>query len=94
MTSKRPIIVITPPPPPVQSRIFASERRANTERKFGSGASYYIAHMDDGGTVRPLLFTEDQIAEALKRATDNPEDVAPAARLPFSTWLRKRLGLL
>lgn len=94
MTAKRPIIIITPPPPPVHSRIFASERRANSERKFGSGASYYVAHMDDAGTLRPLLFTEDQIAVALERANNNPEDVAPAARLPFSTWLRKRLGLL
>lgn len=93
MTSKRPIIIITPPPP-VNSRIYASERQANTERKFGSGASYYLAHFDDGGTVRPLLFTEDQIAVALERAASNPEDVAPPARLPFSLWLRKRLGLL
>jgi hypothetical protein len=30
----------------------------------------------------------------MERANNNPEDVAPAARLPFSTWLRKRLGLL
>lgn len=89
---KSTIIIITRPP--VSSRIFASERRANTERKFGSSASYYVAHMDDGGTVRPLLFTEDQIAVALQRAEDNPEDVGPPARLPFSTWLRKRLGLL
>lgn len=86
------IIIITKPP--VHSRIYASERRANSERKFGSGASYYVAHMDDAGTLRPLLFTEDQIAVALERANNNPEDVAPAARLPFSTWLRKRLGML
>lgn len=93
MISKRPIIIITPPPP-VHSRIYASERQANTDRKFGSGGSYYCAHIDDGGTLRPLLFTEDQIAVALERANNNPEDVAPPARLPFSQWLRKRLGLL
>lgn len=86
------IVIITRPP--VKSRIYASERQANTGRKFGAGASYYIAHMDDGETLRPLLFTEDQIAVALERANNNPEDVAPPARLPFSMWLRKRLGLL
>jgi hypothetical protein len=89
---KSTIIIITRPP--VASRIFASERRSNLARKFGSGTNYYLAHLDDGGTVRPLLFTEDQIAVALERAANNPEDVAPPARLPFSTWLRKRLGLL
>lgn len=86
------IIIITPPP--VRSRIYASERTPNTERKFGSGASYYCAHIDDGGTLRPLLFTEDQIEVALGRAMNNPEDVGPPARLPFSHWLRKKLGLL
>lgn len=89
---KSTIVIITRPP--ARSRIFASERRANSDRKFGSGASYYVAHMDDAGTLRPLLFTEDQIAVALERANNNPEDVAPPARLPFSHWLRKRLGLL
>ncbi|MFN7782286.1 MAG: hypothetical protein ACK5PG_06090 [Lysobacterales bacterium] len=86
------IIIITPPP--VRSRIYASERTPNTERKFGSGASYYCAHIDDGDTLRPLLFTEDQIAVALERAMNNPEDVAPAAPMPFSHWLRKQFGLL
>lgn len=86
------IIIITRPP--VHSRIYASERQANTERKTGAATNYYQAFLDDGGTLRPLQFTEDQIAVALERANNNPEDVAPPARLPFSHWLRKRLGLL
>lgn len=78
----------------MHSRIYASERQANTERKTGAATNYYQAFMDDGGTLRALQFTEDQIAVALKRAADNPEDLAPPARLPFSHWLRKKLGLL
>lgn len=87
-------IIILTPPPPVHSRIYASERQANRGRRIGSATNYYQAFMDDGGTLRPLQFTEDQIAVALERANNNPEDVAPPARLPFSHWLRKRLGLL
>lgn len=89
---KSTIVIITRPP--ARSRIFASERQANTGRKFGAGTSYYCAHFDDSGTLRPLLFTEDQINVAIDRALTNPEDVPAPARLPLSHWLRKILGLL
>lgn len=85
---KSTIVIITRPP--VHSRIFPSERVSNKDRKFGADGSYYIVYFGD----EPVMLTEEVVAAGMKRAADNPEDVPPPARLPFSLWLRKRLGLL
>lgn len=48
----------------------------NTDRKFGAGKYWYRGEViDRDGMRRPVLFSHDQLAVALKRAADNPEDV-------------------
>lgn len=50
----------------------------NKDRKFGSATHYWHIRMDVEGEERPtcvdLLFTEQELEEAAKRAADNPED--------------------
>ena len=48
----------------------------NKQRKFGSANFYYPCLVEDfNGHVRPALFTQEQLADALQRAKANPEDV-------------------
>jgi hypothetical protein len=51
----------------------------NRARRFGSEPSYIRSVVLMDGTLQPALFTRDQIAVALARAADNPED-APDVR--------------
>lgn len=70
----------------MKSKIILAEGVANTGRKFGAGTFYYpvMVHSIVTG-VRPALFTREQIAEARKRADDNPEDV-PAVTPWWRFW--------
>lgn len=49
----------------------------NTDRKFGSSASYIAIQVEDtdGSNERCLLFTDAEIAKADERAKKNPEDL-------------------
>jgi hypothetical protein len=49
----------------------------NTERKFGSAHSYIAVQVEDenGSNERCILFTQDEINKAQKRADKNPEDL-------------------
>ena len=72
----------------VKSMIRKSEKVENTQRRFGSATEYYPAYVENlVGEIRPALFTQDAIAEAIRRAEKNPEDVPERA-----TWLDKIFG--
>ena len=49
----------------------------NTDRKFGSALSYIAVQVEDedGSNERCILFTQDEINKAHKRAKKNPEDL-------------------
>lgn len=70
----------------MRSRIYAQDRVDNTERKFGSAQAYYPAVLHTEGVAGdiPMLFTGQQIDEAMERAAKNPEDVPKP-----KTWLEK-----
>ena len=55
----------------------------NKDRKFGSTLNYHYVRVQlESGREVPLLFTDNEIAEAERRADANPED------LPKVSWLR------
>ena len=72
----------------VKSKLFLSEVVGNKDRKFGAAPKYYPAMVqyENGGTA-PVLFTNNDIDKARKRASDNPEDV-PVYRSkgPATMW--------
>jgi len=60
----------------MKSKIDLTEKVENKDRKFGSALHYYPCHVEGkDGKVGNLLFTVDQIDEAMKRAEANPEDM-------------------
>jgi len=67
----------------MNSKIDLTEQVENKDRKFGSTTHYFPAKTEDG---QPLLFTENQINEALHRAKSNPEDM-PAENSNLFDWL-------
>lgn len=72
---------------PVFSRIYGSEIRLNTSRKFGSSTIYFVAYLHGSDGIEPILLTEKDIEIAKKRAIANKEDVPP----PNRSWLRESL---
>lgn len=68
----------------MRSAIYAEDSVANTQRRFGAANFYYVAHLvysdrePFAGGPDALLFTQDAINEAAKRAKENPEDVRHA----------------
>jgi len=55
-----------------------------------SDARYYATILDlPDGRRLPLLFTEEQIADAIRRRKNNPEDVPAEVEL---TWWEQILG--
>ena len=59
----------------IDGKIYASEKIANTQRKFGEQLEYYPAFLElENGTQMQLLFTKNQLDTALDRARNNPED--------------------
>lgn len=64
----------------MSGRINISNRVKNKDRRFGSAPVYYPAYIVMGGKRHPALFTWAQLAEAMRRASENPEDVPPVTR--------------
>lgn len=60
----------------IDSKIILEERVPNTDRRFGAQAEYYPVYIEvEDGSLKPALFTKDQISVAMQRATLNTEDV-------------------
>ncbi len=60
----------------LDSKILTSERVGNKERRFGSAVEYYpVMLTDDKGEEIPALFTKSQLDTAIKRASENMEDI-------------------
>ena len=71
----------------VKSTIYCSERMKNSYRRFGSAQEYYPAVLvGEVSEDLPLLFTQDEINNALQRATANPEDVLDVHRPWWRFW--------
>ena len=51
---------------------------ANTERRFGSAASYIAIRVLDGPGPREIFLTTNQYEDAVKLAESNPEDLISA----------------
>ena len=48
----------------------------NQERKFGSASQYTVIWVtSEDGTPIPLVFTQQEVEEAIARALKNPEDI-------------------
>ena len=64
----------------------------NKDRKFGSQKEYYVLHCTDNGTPLVLMLTQSQITKAVKRASDNPEDIPKLTRTGIfariNSWFR------
>ena len=64
---------------PKAKRIGDLQLVENTKRKFGSRTRYWFARLQHpSGTEIPYLFTDDQLARAELRASDNSEDLLAA----------------
>ncbi len=60
----------------INSKLETSERVINKSRKFGSNKEYFPAYViDDTGNEVPVLFTNNQLLVAAKRAEKNMEDM-------------------
>lgn len=60
----------------IDSKIILEEMVPNADRRFGSQLEYYPAYIEaEDGSLKPALFTKDQISVAIERATLNSEDV-------------------
>lgn len=72
----------------IKSKIILSEVVKNKDRKFGAAPEYYPAMIEyDSGGVAPVLFTNNDIDKARKRASDNPEDIPVCeTKRPVSMW--------
>jgi hypothetical protein len=73
----------------VKSTLYAREKVANKDRRFGAVPEYYPATvvLIDGQRM-PALFTEKQVQTAIDRARDNAED------MPRQSWWRMLLARL
>lgn len=59
----------------VKSKILKDEKIDNTMKKFGAAKEYYQAFVvDEWGETKFALFTERELAAAIKRGGKNPED--------------------
>ena len=47
----------------------------NQERKFGADTQYAVVWVISEGNQEPLIFTQEELVEAAKRAVENPEDI-------------------
>lgn len=47
----------------------------NQERKFGADPQYAVVWVNSEGNKEPLIFTQEELVEAAKRAVENPEDI-------------------
>ena len=47
----------------------------NQERKFGADSQYGVIWVTSGNATIPMVFTKEQLAVAILRATRNPEDI-------------------
>jgi len=60
----------------IDSKLIVKEMVPNTNRMFGSQAEYFPIYVEqENGDLVPALFTKSQIEVAIKRATQNKEDV-------------------
>jgi len=60
----------------IDSKLIVKEMVSNTNRMFGSQAEYFPIYVEqENGDLVPALFTKSQIEVAIKRATQNKEDV-------------------
>ena len=60
----------------IDSKLIMNEMVPNTNRMFGSQAEYFPTYVEqENGDLVPALFTKSQIEVAIKRATQNKEDV-------------------
>lgn len=65
----------------------------NASRAFGAAPLYVPVMVErPTGDLVPALFTQEQIAVAVLRATENPED-APRPSWLRETWDRVRFGV-
>ena len=55
----------------------------NTKRKRNSNEHYFALHCEENGLHVVLLLTQNQIDEAVKRATDQPEDIPLLTKQTF-----------
>jgi hypothetical protein len=63
---------------PVTGYIRTGERIPNTDRRFGAALEYVVAHLlQPGQDPQALLFTVEQLRDAVDRAKTNPEDCPP-----------------
>lgn len=58
----------------IMSRVIRSEVLANRDRKFGADGIYYPAMIHGNSGSFRALFTEEQLQQAIDRASANPED--------------------
>lgn len=58
----------------------------NESRRFGSTDRYVPAVVLDGDKYVPVLFTRNELMEAMKRAAANPEDA------PQPSWIARIVG--
>ncbi len=62
----------------VSGCIRTGERIPNTDRRFGAALEYVVAYLlQSGQDPQPLLFTVEQLRDAVDRAKTNPEDCPP-----------------
>lgn len=60
----------------VKSKILKNEKLDNKLKKFGAAPEYYQAFVvDENGETSFALFTERELAHAVKRGSKNPEDM-------------------
>lgn len=73
----------------IRSQIIMGEAVENTDRRFGSAQRYYPAYIRRAGQWEPAFFSYDQLNDAILRAKNNPEDVAPRSSIftRFIQWL-------
>jgi hypothetical protein len=70
------------------STIYLRQRITNADRRFGGAPEYLpVLVVDEQGTERWALLTDDAIRKGIERAGANPEDVARALALSGAlTW--------
>ena len=74
----------------VQSVLYWSDAVDNTERRFGADTRYFAAYVVDAdGNAKAAAFTRNELLVAMRRGSDNPEDIGkPAGGLSrLLTWL-------
>lgn len=77
-----------------QSRIYLCEQVGNKARKNAASAFYYPASLVDAEepSETPLLFTENELVRAAKRAVKNQEDIDSINFVSFSQADKDAIG--